>query len=173
MLIVFLYAHTGHFIAFQVSRFQHTRQIRNDIRGGALKNRRGESLRLSVEEYRALVWVGEDEFVYEGNRFDLISKQQSEAYVALYCFRDTGEATLITGMKKYMQGLLDLEGKSKKGETPVKISCKDVFNITDQYSLSGISCFPQAHPRPFYLFDIREGASEISAPPPRPFSFQS
>ncbi len=109
-------------------------------------------------DYGSLQFEGDDEFIYEGNLYDIIQQKKENGKIIFYCYHDKEEET---AKKDYHNNL-----NNKKKENINQINHFTFYAVIESFNSSNISVWKSASfmlPFQNYVSFI----SDIPIPPPR------
>lgn len=166
-VFLFLYISLGYIFIISGLRFDLQRNVRQQINKG-LPSSLVSLIKIPITEEkgdRLFKWLGDDEFIYRGNLFDLVKKEIRNDTIYYYCFNDKQEEQISSNLDDFMKNILQ-DSKStqqKAKKIPDKftddyiIQNKAATNLSSNisgYSDIKLSLYVSIHP-------------EVLSPPPK------
>jgi len=114
-------------------------------------------------------WKDENEFMYDGRMYDLISQEFVGNQIQLYAIQDKKEATLESAFKSFMLSLLDQKDSKEDNTCSFKIFQKDFYF----HHVDAITKFLETSfwiSKTNYHFSNISVHLEVTSPPPK-YSF--
>jgi len=131
LLSIFLFNTMGYFIAFRISELQIKQAIREDIENGILQNS-VSTLVIENSRLAGINWLEDDEFEYNGERYDVVHRSSNQYNTTFYCINDSRESGLFSNMSEHVK---DHVSPVKPGkDAAAKTISGDVVKITNRHS---------------------------------------
>jgi hypothetical protein len=111
-LVIFLFNTMGYFIVFQLEQLAAKQEMRENISLG-LSDDRISVLTINNNQLSDLLPGTEEEFTYEGKKYDLLKKENDGAQTRLYAVSDTREDHLFSFLNDQFHSNTDLSKAHK------------------------------------------------------------
>jgi hypothetical protein len=134
------------------------------------KSENVELIQMDQKDKDLIQWIDENEFMYKGRMYDLISQQFVGNQIKIYAIQDSKEASLESEFKTFIFSLMDQKGGKGENSISSKLFEKDFYYEELNFILSFLK-ENKLDSNTNYHFSNLSVYSEITSPPPR-YSFQ-
>ena len=168
MLVVFIFNAIGYIALYEYQNFQNEQNVAAILRG-VYRKPDLVNFELNHSEFEQLrLQAGNNEFIYQGNTYDIVSVKTQHGKHILSCYNDTNEKSLKNQYKK----LARENGNSDKSSKGVllKKALTDVYCEVQllPFEKITISAVNDAHKALFYqLVSVETGFPSKEIPPPK------
>lgn len=135
LLSIFLFNTMGYFVVFKFSQYQIKEAIKKDIENGVIDNAL-TSFEIKNADLSSINWTdGEDEFEYNGNRYDIVHQIATKNGITFFCINDAQEGKLFSNLDGHIKNHVTPTKPEKNNSTKsltddvVKFCSKDTFTV--------------------------------------------
>jgi len=165
-LLLFLFNSLGYFIVFRLNQLE----IRDQMHSELLQKTPNSSLTcitLSAKNTTHLDWTEENEFVYQGSRYDVVrTEKKADGSVSYFCMNDSKEDELFSQLDQNLGNQLDANkmNTGKTGKLILKLLSFDYVSTFEKttFHFTAQNLTPRAFIPGQSVFYY-----EITTPPPR------
>jgi hypothetical protein len=151
-------------VSFERSFFLVKKEMKLALKKGVPEDQRIQ-FQFSRKEYKELIWVKSNEFILNGNYFDVISSNLKNGEYYLNCISDQQETILFKDLNKLVQKNLGDDSSDLPHNKVKKIN--KPFTQFESIELSVLSvCLLQDELVRFYFIPLSEGHLKNAEQPP-------
>lgn len=128
MLPLLLFNTVGYYLVFygNLLAVKHEAEV---MIWGHMNTEKVVSIRFALKDNKPvgtdLIFTDEDEFIYQGRMYDVISSHRGAEYIEFKCYTDTKETTLNRNLCKKVDSDTESPAQKNKGNSSVKEFVKD------------------------------------------------
>ncbi len=168
MLVVFIFNAIGYVALYEYQNFQNEQNVAAILRG-VYRKPDLVNFELNHSEFEQLrLQAGNNEFIYQGNTYDIVSVKTQHGKHILSCYNDKNEKSL----KNQYKNLARENGNSDKSSKGVLLKkaltdvyCEEQFSPFEKITISAVN---DAHKALFYqLVSVETGFPSKEIPPPK------
>lgn len=169
MLILIVSHGTVQLFILKVFQTQHRKEIFQSIDNGDIE----EELilfKFNKDEFdkgiNYIEWAEEDEFIIDGEMYDVVKSEVKSDSIYLYCLHDNEESILYSGIAKILNRLSEDEPNNARNLSSFNNTFSEFYfstaNEVKKYYLEESSRY-----LPINSFNLLDGETFIATPPPR------
>lgn len=127
----------GYYAVYIIQHIQVEKEMKAFIKSETgLKNL--QQLILTADQYAAVCFIEEDEFIYDEQLYDMILKESSGNRIILYCYSDEKEEQLINTAKHFFNQGNNASKSSDEQTDFLELIIKDSDFLSTTYEFQSI-----------------------------------
>ena len=166
LLLIFAYNLTGHYFIFEAQQYHIKKEVKRKIKNSVSEN---ELIILSFhpssKEYNTIEWMGNHEFRYKGQMYDIVRQSiHADGTIKYYCINDKQEKELFANLDEHIKNHInDNETSEKNSKNISKKLTKEYFF---QHLKSSFFTTNKSIVFKYLNFSSNKGIEDILTPPP-------
>lgn len=129
----------GYYTAFLIKRSQLRKEMKSFIKSEA-GTESLQKLVIPIDQYATSVnFIEENEFIYNGELFDVVRKETSNNNIIIFCINDTKEQVLLNMAREHFSRNHDQNNSTDKSSSITKNIITEALPENPSFMISSVS----------------------------------